>query len=180
MLAPLDRFYAGAGIALPAVEIVGDAALPADVRALLTTAGPLTPRLEDHHGEALTLRVLERRCNGDDYARRVVLVGADDVPVLLGAIAVDLARLPPALRAAVVAERVPFGHIVANGMARPRALLRIACDASIATALALPIGEQCLYGRRRTVVDERAALVATIVEILAPARQERARSSRSA
>jgi chorismate-pyruvate lyase len=179
LLAPLDRFYAVAGMALPAVEMIAAAGLPSEVRDLLTTPGPLTPRLEDHHGESLTLRVLERRRNGDDYARRIVLVRGDDVPVVLGAIAVDLARLSPALRAAVVAERVPFGHIVAQGMVHPDALLRIACDAPIAAALELPAEVTWLYGRRRTVVDEHAAVLATIVEILAPAR-ERERSSRSA
>jgi chorismate-pyruvate lyase len=175
LLAPLDRFYARAGIALPAVEVIAAAALPADARDLLTTAGPLTPRLEDHHGAPLTLRVLERRRTGDDYARRVVLVDTDDVPVLLGAIAVDLARLPPAMRAAVLAERVPFGHIVAHGMTRPSALLRIACDAAMATALELPAGEAWIYGRRRAVLDESGAVTATIVDVLAPVR-ERARS----
>jgi chorismate-pyruvate lyase len=179
LLAPLDRFYASAGLVLPVAEAVGDAELPSDARELLTPPGPLTPRLEDHHGEALTLRVLERRRSGDDYARRIVLLRSDGVPVVLGAIAVDLARLPPALRAAVVAERRPFGHIVAQGMAKPSALLRIARDAPIAGALELAEGEAWLYGRRRTVFEHRAGVIASIVEILAPPR-ERNRSSRSA
>jgi chorismate-pyruvate lyase len=170
LLGPLGRFYAGAGVAPPGVEAVTAAALPSDARELLTSTGPLTPRLEDRHGGPLTLRVLERRRSGDDYARRVVLVGSDDVPVLLGAIAVELARLPPAVRTVVVAERVPFGRIIATGMMRPSAFLRIACDAPIARALMLPAGTAWLYGRRRTVIDERAAVVATIVDILPPPR----------
>ena len=167
LLAPLDRFYAAAGLALPTVEVVAEADVPRDVRDLLTAPGPLTPRLEGRHGGPLTLRVLERRRQGDDYARRVVLLD-EDVPVLLGAIAVDLARLPPAVRGAVVAERSPFGRVVTAGMQKPSVLLRVAPDTSIAAALQLTVGDAWLYGRRRTVVDERAAVVATIVDVLAP------------
>jgi chorismate-pyruvate lyase len=167
-LAPLDRFYVAAGLALPSVEVVAASDVPVAMRHLLTAPGPLTPRLEDHHGP-LALRVLERRRNGDDYARRVVLLD-DDAPVLLGAIAVDLARLPPAVRAAVLAERQPFGHVVTTGMTKPSALLRIAPDAALTAALRLPADAAgaWLYGRRRTVIDERAAVVATIVDVLAP------------
>jgi hypothetical protein len=168
LLAPLDRYYAAAGLAAPTAEVVTTSGLPPDARELLTAPGPLTPRLEHHHGAVLTLRVLDRRRNGDEYARRVVLADPEGVPVLLGAIAVDLARLPPAARAAVVAERLPFGHIVTSGMTKPAALLRIGCDASIAAALDLPGDDGWLYGRRRSVIDERAATVATIVDVLAP------------
>ena len=169
LLAPLDRFYAAAGLAPPSVEVVTAADVPGDVRELLAAPGPLTPRLEDRRGGALTLRVLERRRIGDDYARRVVLVDRADVPVLLGAIAVDLARLPPAVRAGVVEERLPFGRVFTTGMPRPGVLLRIAADASIAAALRLPaVDGAWLYGRQRSVIDERAAAVATIVDVLAP------------
>ena len=168
-LAPLDRFYVAAGLALPSVEVVAETDVPAAMRHLLTAPGPLTPRLEHHRGGPLALRVLERRRNGDDYARRVVLLD-DDAPVLLGAIAVDLARLPPAVRAAVLAERLPFGHVVTTGMTKPSALLRIAPDAALTAALQLPadVAGAWLYGRRRTVIDERAAVVAAIVDVLAP------------
>jgi hypothetical protein len=53
-------------------------------------------------------------------------------------------------------------------VARPDALLRVACDAFISEALALPRRGIWLYGRRRTLVDESGATVAAIVEILAP------------
>lgn len=170
ILAPLARFYAAAGKPLPGVEEVGCADVPPSLRELLSAPRPLTPRLEDHHGDALALRVLERRQDGDVYARRVVLVRGDGVPVVLGAIEVDLARLSPATRAEVLAEAVPFGHILADAEATPDALLRVACDEVIAAALALPPprGDAWLFGRRRTLIDVAGATVATIVEILAP------------
>ncbi len=168
ILAPLAGFYVAAGRALPAVEAVDDAAVPPALRDLLSAPQPLTPRLEDRHGEALTLRVLERRREGDQYARRIVLVRADGVPVVLGAIAIDLARLAPKLRRAVLAETAPFGHILAGAIAEPEALLRVACDPLIAKALALRGLDGWLYGRRRTVVDHHGAPIATTVEILPP------------
>ncbi len=172
-LAPLADFYAAAGRPLPAVETVGRDEVPVTLRELLSAPRPLTPRLEDHHGEPLALRVLERRQDGGRYARRVVLVRADGVPVVLGAIAIDLGRLSPALRAEVLAEETPFGHILATATAKPDALLRIGCDAFIAEALALPSRHDVqLFGRRRTLVDASGVTLATILEILAPTSEQ--------
>lgn len=178
ILAPLASFYAAAGRALPKVEALDDGAVPATVAALLRPASPLTPRLEHHHGEALALRVLERRRTADVYARRVVLVRSDGVPVVLGAIEIDLARLPAPMRAAVLAETVPFGHIFATADAAPDALLRVTCDPWIGDALELGEHDGWLFGRRRTLADERGAVVASIVEILAPASSECGREPR--
>src|SRR5690606_17420904 len=118
--------------------------------------------------ESLALRVLERRREGDHYARCVVLVRADGTPAVLGAIAVDLGRLPPAARAGVLAETVPFGRLLGDVVAHPDALLRVRADRFIADALALPAHGAHLWGRRRTVTDAAGAVLATSVDILAP------------
>lgn len=168
ILAPLAGFYA-AGRPLPAAEAVADADVPPELRALLRAPEPLTPRLEDRHGEPLALRVLERRRHGDRYARRVVLVRSDGAPVALGAIATNLARLDARARAAILAESLPFGHILRDAVAAPDALLRVACDSAIAAALELvPPTADWLFGRRRTIRDGAGATVATVVDILAP------------
>lgn len=179
LLAPLERFYAAAGLPVPIVETVTADALPLGVWALLRVAGPLTPRLEDHHGEPLALRVLERRRQGDVYGRRIVLVRGDGVPVVLGAIEIDLARLAPALRAQVLDESLPFGHILANTAAHPDAFLRVTADPLIAAALEITGEEASLYGRRRTVLDAEGAIVAAIVEVLAPDRAPTTRAART-
>jgi chorismate-pyruvate lyase len=168
ILAPLADFYAAAGRVLPAVEAVDHAEVPTALRELLRAPHPLTPRLEHRHGEPLALRVLERRQCGDRYARRIVLVRSDGVPVVLGAIAIDLTRLAPMRRRQVLAEALPFGHILAGTVAEPDALLRVACDPLIAKALELGSFAGWLYGRRRTVADDSGATIATVVEILAP------------
>lgn len=158
-----------AGRTLPVVETIAGGALPPVVRHLLSAPEPLTPRLERHHGAALALRVLERRKTGDRYARCVVLVRGDGAPVVLGAIEIDLGRLPADLRADVLAEAIPFGHLLADAVAPPDALLRVECDRFIADALQLSRRDVRLYGRRRTLADASGAVIATIVEILAPA-----------
>lgn len=170
LLGPLEPFYVAAGVAPPAVEMVSAAEVPSGPRRLLEEGGPLTPRLERHHGEALALRVLERRRGGDVYARRIVLVRADGVPVVLGAIEVDLTRLPPAARAEVLRERVPFGHVLGDALGTPEVLLRVRPDSLIAAALGITDAAEPLYGRRRTLRDADGSLVATIVELLAPDR----------
>ncbi len=168
ILAPLAGFYAAAGRPLPVVHTVTGTAMPRALATLLSAPEPLTPRLEDHYGEPLALRVLERRQDGDGYARCVVLTRPDGTPAVLGAIAIDLERLPAPAREAVLAETVPFGHLLGNAVAHPDALLRVACDPFIAAALALPDRDVHLYGRRRTLTDAAGGTVATIVEILAP------------
>jgi chorismate-pyruvate lyase len=167
ILGPLAGFYVAAGRPLPRLETLAADALPEPLRALLTDALPLTPRLEERHGETLALRVLERRRDGDRYARRIVLVRSDGMPVALGAIEIDLARLAPAWRAEVLAETTPFGHIVAVS-AQPEALFRVACDDLVGDALSLRDRGRWLYGRRRTLVDDAQVTLARIVEILAP------------
>ncbi len=168
ILAPLAGFYAAAGRPLPAAHTIAGAAMPRGLADLLSAPEPLTPRLEEHVGEPLALRVLERRRSGDRYARCVVLVRADGVPAVLGALVIDLGRLPPAVRAGVLAETVPFGHLLGNAVARPDALLRVACDRFIADALGLLDHDAHLYGRRRTLTDGSGGVIATILEILAP------------
>lgn len=168
ILAPLARFYAAAGRPLPATQRVAGPAMPRVLADLLGAPEPLTPRLEEHVGDALALRVLDRHRDGDRYARCVVLVRGDGVPAVLGAIAIDLGRLAPTVRAAVLAETVPFGHLLGDAIAHPDALLRVACDHFIADALALPDHDLHLYGRRRTLTDTSGAVIATILEILAP------------
>lgn len=180
ILAPLAGFYAAAGRVVPAAEAVADGDVPSELRDLLRAPEPLTPRLEDRHGERLALRVLERRRTGDRDARRVVLVRGDGVPVVLGAIAMHLARLDGRARAAVLAEAVPFGHILRGARAEPDALLRVVRNPWIAAALALEArAAGWLYGRRRTIRDATGAAIATVVEILAPESPPRARARRT-
>jgi chorismate-pyruvate lyase len=177
ILAPLAGFYAAAGRTAPVAEAVAATDVPPDIRGLLGPPEALTPRLEDRHGEQLALRVLERRRAGDRYARRIVLVRGDGVPVALGAIVLDLARLDARARAAVLAESVPFGHILRGAVAEPDALLRVACDAAIAAALEIePRLGGWLYGRRRTIRDATGATVAAVVDILAPDAPPRVRA----
>lgn len=179
LLGPLERFYVAAGVPTPVVEPVTADALPPQARALLRVAGPITPRLEDRHGEALALRVLDRHRQGDVYGRRIVLVRGDGMPVVLGAIEIDLARLTPARRSQVLDEETPFGHIVADATARPEAFLRVAADPLIAAALALGDEPEWLYGRRRTLVDADGTTFATIVDVLAPDRDPSAQAART-
>ncbi|MCC6846897.1 MAG: hypothetical protein IT294_00240 [Deltaproteobacteria bacterium] len=177
ILAPLAGFYAAAGRALPAAEAVSDGDVPPELRDLLRGPEPLTPRLEHRHGEPLALRILDRLRVGDRYARRVVLVRGGGVPVALGAIVVDLARLDARERAAVLAEAVPFGHILRGASSEPDALLRVARDATIASAFEIePSADEWLYGRRRTIRGADGGVIATVVDILAPDSPPRARA----
>jgi len=167
-LAPLDEFYATLGLEPPRLALVEAHALPPDARALLAAPGPLTRRLEERERQPVALRVLERTHVGDVYRRRVVLLrSADATPLALGAIKVDLTRVAPAAKAAILAEREPFGRIVRVADDAPSRLFRLAADAAIAGALDVAPGA-ALHGRSRLVVDRGGDTIAEIAEILVP------------
>ena len=184
LLHPLDEFYASAGHALPEAEAVTTAALPQAPRDLLAAAGELTPRLERRCGHPLGLRVLARRHANGSYARLVGLVPADGGrPVALGAVKLTLDGFEAALQARILAERAPLGVVLRDAAAierRSEGLVRVRCDALLATALALDDGVSgaaaspaWLYGRRSRLFDEAGHPLASILELLPPSRSRR-------
>jgi len=170
-LAPLDEFYAALGVELPRLVLIAAHDLPPTARALLAEPGALTARLEARERQPVALRVLERTHAGDGYRRRVILQrAADATPLALGAIRVDLARLSAQVKEAILAEREPFGRIVALGDDGARItarLFRVEADAAIAAALRVAPGAT-LHGRSRIVVAADGATIAEIAEILRP------------
>jgi chorismate-pyruvate lyase len=170
-LAPLDEFYAALAVEPPRLVLVEAHELPPAERTLLPEPGALTARLEKRERQPVALRVLERTRAGDVYRRRVVLQrAADATPLALGAIRVDLARVSPEVKDAILAEREPFGRIVAldgDGVRVTARLFRIEADTAIAAALRLAAGV-LLHGRSRIVTARDGATIAEIAEILAP------------
>ncbi len=171
---PLDDFYARAGQALPPLTEIHAETLPEPYKALLAHRDDMTPTLEKFHRRSLHLRVLGRRREGREYFREVVLLlDGSDQPVEFGAIKIDLDLVSQTVREQILAEKLPFGHILAANQvphrSRPSAFLRLASDALINDALKLS-GAQVLFGRHNTLLDPQDRPLAEIVEILPPMR----------
>ena len=170
---PLDDFYAQAGLPLPLIESVPGDDVPEPFKSLLVHQDDMTPTLEKFHGDSIHIRVLRRQQRDDFYFREVLLVtDKDERPVEFGAIKINLALFTPAVKADILAERLPLGHILAeHGVlhtSRPKAYLRVQSDAFINSALGLTTAHT-LFGRRNTHWDPQQRPLAEIVEILPPA-----------
>lgn len=175
---PLDDFYAEAGRALPDIQPIDGPEVPEPFRSLLVHDADMTPTLERFHGRAVHLEVLHRRQRDDSYYREVVLLlDGTEQAVEFGAIKIHLALFPPAARQAILGEREPLGHVLAqHGIrhtSRPKAFLKIQADDFICRALRLP-APAVLYGRRNTLFDPQHRPLAEIVEILPPATPKKA------
>jgi chorismate-pyruvate lyase len=169
---PLDEFYAQAGRVLPAIQQVGEDAVPEPFRQLLVHNHDMTPTLEQFHGQSIHIEVLRSEQRGEAYFREVVLLLDDSgQPVEFGAIKINLVLFPATARRFILEERLPLGHILkachVTHSSRPKAYIRVESDDFINQALRLT-GRHTLYGRRNTLLDPRQMPLAEIVEILPP------------
>ena len=147
--------------------------MPEPHRSLLVHEKDMTSTLEQFHHGPVNLRVVGSERTGADYFREVVLtLHGSGKPVEFGAICIHLDRFPPAAREAVLAERLPLGHILRDFaipyISRPQAFLRIASDPAINALLHLT-GAHRLHGRRNSLLTPAGLSLAEIVEILPPA-----------
>jgi len=179
-LSLLNEFYAPRPDPPPIEAVlVAPEQMPQPQRRLLVHDRDMTSTLEQHHGEPMVLRVLERRADDEIYARHIVLHTADTQrPVEYGAIRVHLPRLDEPVRAALFQARQPLGGILnAHGGAYrgcPGAFFKIYSNGLINDSLQLG-RSQWLYGRCNCLADRAGRTIAEVIEILPP-EDERERS----
>lgn len=174
LLHPLDLLYRQAGRPLPLHGRVTEAEIPEPFRRLLVHHRDMTSTLEQHHGDGIHLRVLSLAHDGDVLRREVVLCrDQDGEPVEFGATLARLDQFPEPWRSEIVASRRPLGGILnASGKAytsRPSAFLRIRPDDFLRASLRFE-GDPDLYGRQNTLRTPDGQEIASILEILPPAR----------
>ncbi len=154
----------------PTAEVIPAAELPQPYRRLLDHTHHMTVTVEEHHGGPVDVRVLESVRAGDDYARRILLTRQTDGAVVqFGAVRIDLAALPPAVRDEVLGGRTPLGRVlISHNVLRavtPTAFLRLTPTPDLAGWL----GDGPLYGRLGVLtVAGRPAI--RVCEILAAGR----------
>jgi chorismate-pyruvate lyase len=176
-LHPLDVFYSLLNRGLPPWNVVERREVPEPYRRLLVHVNDMTPTLEKFHGCDIHLHVLGRRRLEDEYFREVVLeLDRNDEPVEFGAIKIHLNMFSAEAQKAILLERRPLGHILADCHVlhsdKPSAYIRVASDELINGALKLS-GAHVLYGRRNTILSEGGEPLAEIVEILPPVKAGR-------
>ena len=147
--------------------------MPQPERSLLVHDRDMTSTLTEFHGDALKLDVLERRLEGDQLARHIVLrTVSDHRPVEYGAIRIRLGGLEEVVREKIVAGEQPLGGILNEhrvGYAScPGGFFKIRATDLMADVLELS-EPNWLYGRCNCLSAAEGGSIAEVVEILPPA-----------
>ena len=167
---PLSAFYASAHLQPPAIEMMVGDSVPPPYHQLLVHDRDMTPTLEAHYAQTMSLKVLEKKRLGQVLLRRVLLVGdADGQVTEFGAIRIDLSLFDDRARQMILACHRPLGGILAQFAIEHTCCatryFRVRQDDVIAAALGGECGD-VLYGRHNQMLDVQRRLLAEVVEIL--------------
>lgn len=170
-LYPLSRLLDGDRPELVEMLEQSGPTLPEPYRQLLAHERDMTSTLERFYGEAAGLQQLQRRREGSDLWREVLLVGRESGRIMeYGAIRIDLEGFDRAARAAILEGQRPLGSILAHFevpyRSRPGRFFSLRSTPRLEALLDLDHARE-LYGRQNVLLGGRGAL-AEVVEILPP------------
>lgn len=156
---------------VPQARVVPAAEVPAPYHDLLVHHGHMTEVLERHHGPPVRVLPYQIHPQGELYGRRLDLrAGAADQVVMTGLMIINLASVPEAARARIVAAREPLGRILIEH----RVLRRVAPEAYLHFAAADPLAARFglrtprdVWGRLATITCDGAPAV-DLLEVVRP------------
>jgi hypothetical protein len=158
---------------LPEYEVVPSAQVPQPYHRLLVHKHHMTVTVEAYHGDLVNVRVLERRHQGDMYARKILLTlqGSGEV-VQFGIVRINLAFCSPAVRQAILAADTPLGRVLIQHKVlrriEPTDYLRVVTGPLMMKWFGLD-RPRTTYGRLGIIhCDDRPAV--EVLEIVAPER----------
>lgn len=94
-------------------EIVPAEQVPQPYHGLLVHEHHMTVTVEAHHGCSVDVKVLEKKHEGDSYARQILLSRQRDGRIVqFGLVRIWLHHCSDAVRAEIVAEKTPLGRIL--------------------------------------------------------------------
>lgn len=169
-LPELYRLFRGAD-APPVHIVVAPEEVPAPYHGLLVHPHHMTVTVEEFYGGPVTVRVLDRRQDGDAYSRKILLEHAATGRVVqFGIVRIHLNYCSPAVRAAILAEDTPLGRVlIEHDVLRriePTAFFRIEPGPALTQWFGLQQPAPT-YGRLGFIhCDEQPAI--ELLEILAP------------
>jgi hypothetical protein len=158
----------------PGAESIAPAALPEPQRSLLVHEEDMTRRLERHHGQKMTLRVLSKQVKAGSLIREVELRGErDGLLAELGAIRINLECFEDEPKQLILECKRPLGGILADYnipfLSRPQAYFRLEPTAAVRAAVDTA-SESWLYGRCNRLSAADGRVIADVIEILPPNR----------
>ncbi len=157
---------------LAAREVVHAAAVPPPYHGLLVHEHHMTVTVENYHGDLVDVIVLERRQDGDSYARKILLAlqGTRQV-VQYGIMRVNFRYTSDAVRAEIVAGKTPLGRVlIQHDVLRriePTAFLRVVPGKALTQWFGLE-QPRPTYGRLAYIHCDGQPAV-ELLEVVAPA-----------
>ena len=144
---------------------------PEPYKTLLAHDHHMTVSIETFLHGPVDVRVLERRLDGDIYARKIQLLQAGtDRVVMFGIVRLNLSYVTLAVRDEILAEKTPLGRVlIEHNVLREvnlGAMLRLVAGPELAQVLPMKVGETT-YGRLATIFcNFRPAI--DLLEVTAP------------
>jgi hypothetical protein len=150
---------------------VPSSATPEPYKTMLVHDQHMTVTMERYHRTAVDVHVLDRRLDGDVYAREIVLTKqGTSIPVQFGFVRFQLNYVTAAVRQEILAGQTPLGRILINHNVLRHidlgAVLQFTAGPGLAGVLAMPVGETT-YGRLATIFCNHQPAV-DLLEISAP------------
>ncbi len=110
----VELFYSDPGT-LGRFSEVSSEVVPQPYRNLLAHRHHMTVTVEAHHGSPVDVRVLDRKSQGNFYARKILLNRQSDGRVVqFGIMRVNFLYLSPAVRQEIESETIPLGRVLIN------------------------------------------------------------------
>lgn len=152
-------------------EILPAERVPEPYHKLLVHEHHMTVTVEAHHGSLVDVKVLEKRRDGDSYARKILLAKQTDGKIVqFGLVRIWLHYCSEAVRDEIVSEKTPIGRILINHNVlrriEPTQFLRVTPGPDMMRWFALATAEPT-YGRLALIhCDGKPAV--ELLEIVAP------------
>lgn len=136
---------------------------PEPYKGLLVHDHHMTVTMEDYHKSSVDVRVLEKRLDGDIYARKILLTkSGTDIPVQFGIVRFNFHYVTPEVRDEILSESIPLGRVlITHNVLRHidlGAILRLTAGPGLADCLKMPTGA-VTYGRLATIFCNRQPAV---------------------
>ena len=94
-------------------EHIPSALTPEPYKSLLVHEHHMTVTMESYHGCSVDVRILDRKLEGDDYCRKILLLkSGTDTVVQYGIVRLHLQFVSPAVRDEILAGDIPLGRVL--------------------------------------------------------------------
>lgn len=156
------------------VEHIPSALTPEPYQQLLVHNHHMTVTMEQFYDCKVHVHVLQKRLDGDQYCRKIVLTkGADGPIVQFGLVRFNFEVVTKPVRDEILSEQIPLGRVlITHNVLRHidlGAILRITAGPGLAEAMKIEDGETT-YGRLATIFCNHLPAV-DLLEICAPVEQ---------